>query len=177
MPLTLNVGLAKKIGQPDYGSLGASCNVQFELHSALLQTDLAAFHRQVRNAYIACQQAINDELARNQHQPGRAGNGHAQQHDQSHGNAVEHGNGHSSYDGKNGDNGHRASQKQFEYIDQLARRIRGLGVRRLETLAEKMFSKPVADLTSLDASGLIDCLKAIKEGEIDLERALNGATV
>ena len=35
--------------------------------------------------------------------------------------------------------------------------------------------KPVTDITALDASGLIDTLKAIKAGEIDLNHALNGA--
>ena len=36
MPLTLNVGLSKQIGQPDYGSLGASRNVQVELDGGIM---------------------------------------------------------------------------------------------------------------------------------------------
>ena len=43
MPLTLNVGLSKKIGQPDYGSLGASCNLAVELDANLLTTGLERF--------------------------------------------------------------------------------------------------------------------------------------
>jgi len=171
MPMTLNVGLSKKVGLPDYGSVGASCSVQVELDAQLLRDDLDGFHAQVRNAYAACRQAVHDELSRHQT------NGISQQpianHDASTGRTGRH-NGHGHSATSNGSS-HTASAKQLDYITQLARQIRGLGVRRVETLAQKMFGKPLVALSSLDASGLIDTLKAIKTGEINLDNALNGA--
>lgn len=63
MPMTVRVGLAKKIGQPDYGSLGASCDIELELDGALLFHDLDGLQQKVRSAYAACRQAVNEELA------------------------------------------------------------------------------------------------------------------
>jgi len=172
VPMKLNLGLSRKLGQPDYGSVGASCHVEVELDGGLLQHDLDAFHRHVRNTYVACAQAVNDELARQQSQAA-AGNG--TNHSQPTAPSTAH---HSSprfgNDGRNG-NGPAASQKQLDYLNQLARQIKGLGVRRLEDLSQRMFAKPVAGLSGLDASGLIDMLKAIKAGEVNLDDALNGA--
>ncbi len=50
MPLTLNVGVSKKLGLPDYGSIGATCNVAVELDQSLIFGDLDGFHQRVRQA-------------------------------------------------------------------------------------------------------------------------------
>lgn len=159
MALVVNVGISKKIGLPDYGSLGASCNVQFECESGALQTDPAAFHQQVRNAYAAVGKAVTDELARQQ-----GGQQAAQATSAS-----------PATNGRNGHNGHGASEKQLSYARQLSGQINGFGVRSLDVLAQKMFGKPVAGLSTLDASGLINVLKDLKAGKISVDAALNGA--
>jgi len=183
MPLKLNVGLSKKLGLPEYGSLGASCHVELELEAGLLQQDLEAFQRHVRRAYLACSQAITEELARQQtgggaqtaavpdpttppqttSSPAIASSSTPPAAYRTNGN------------GANG-NGHQASPKQLEYIGQLARQVKGLGVRRVESLTANMFHKPLVALTSLEASSLIDTLKSAKAGDVNLDDILNGAT-
>ena len=175
MPLTLNVGLSKKVGLPDYGSLGASCSVQAEIDASLLQNGLEAFHRHVRNAYLACSQAIHDELARQQGRPdnGAGGEGPPNRTTSA---AADRPNGHANGGGASNGNGrakHAASEKQLVFARQLAKAVPGLGVRSLESLSQKMFAKPLAALSSLDASGLIDTLKALKDGQIELAAVLD----
>jgi hypothetical protein len=64
MPLKLNVGVSHKVGMPDYGSVGASCNLEMELDAGLIERDLDGFHTRIRGAYVAAHQAVHDELAR-----------------------------------------------------------------------------------------------------------------
>ena len=192
MPMTINVGLSKKVGTANYGSVGATCNVSFEAGHDLLESDLAAFHQKVKNAFTACRQAVQDQLARELNAPasnngttttepaasanGTNGNGNGASGTAANGANGNHGNGTaaSGNGDRNATNGRGASEKQLSYAQQLAKGIQGLGVRRLETLAQKMFGKPLAGLTTMDASGLIDCLKSIKDGEIDLNNVLEG---
>ena len=109
MPLKLSVGLSKKIGLPDYGSLGVSCSVEVELEAAALE-NLDSFHRCVGHAYTACRQAVSEELAR--HQQATGGLPGAQE-------SVAGGsNGHSSR--STSASGYRASGKQVDYARQLS---------------------------------------------------------
>jgi hypothetical protein len=77
MAVKLNVGVSKKLGMPEYSSVGASCNVEVELDPSLFQGDLAGFHERVRLAYVACHQAVHDELARLLNAPAPATPGRA----------------------------------------------------------------------------------------------------
>lgn len=236
MPLKLNVGLSRKLGLPQYSSVGALCHLEVELPASLLDEDLEALHRHVRGAYTACRQAVHDELARYQGPPG--GNGSAGQatpsdsaastsaegsrhaevpHEADGGNeafeGAAHGNG-ANGNGANGNgargnrangngtrgNGTRAAhrspagqtaaspsgatqasapssgvtQRQLDYLCQLARQVRGLGTRRLDALSEQRLGKPIAALTGRDASQLIATLQSLRDGEIALEDVLDG---
>src|SRR3954466_5741698 len=64
MPLRLNVGVSRKVGLPEYSSVGASCNLELELDAMLIRTDLDGLHEQIRGAFVAARQAVDDELAR-----------------------------------------------------------------------------------------------------------------
>jgi hypothetical protein len=61
--LKLHAGVSKKVGLPGYSSASASCTIEAELDSSLLQ-DHEGFQIVVRRAYQSCEQAVQDQVAR-----------------------------------------------------------------------------------------------------------------
>ncbi len=159
MPMRLNVGVSKKLGLPSYSSVGASCNLDLELENGLLR-DPAGFRDQVRDAFDAAQNAVDDELARLQAggDPGETREDHA---------ANGHHNGAHATNGKSTPRlathparlGKPATPNQVRAIITIARRqhadldglLCDLGVTRPE------------ELSLADASRLIDQLKAASQ--------------
>jgi len=63
MPTKVSVGLSRKAGLPNYGSIGASCHVELELDAKILESDPERFRLQVKRAYAACRDSVESELA------------------------------------------------------------------------------------------------------------------
>jgi hypothetical protein len=61
--LKLHAGVSKKVGLPSFSSASASCTIEAELDSSLLQ-DHEGFQVVVRRAYQSCEQAVQDQIAR-----------------------------------------------------------------------------------------------------------------
>ena len=149
MPLILNVGLSKKVGLPNYGSLGVSCNIQVELDSALLQSDLEGFHEKVKRAYAACHQAVNEEL-HHQQSSATPGSGSAPPPEGHHSSA--NGNGRSR--GQSGVR--RASASQVRAIQAIAEK---LDLDLDPWLRGRFGPAAAAELTVAEASSAIDQLR------------------
>ena len=141
MAVTLSVGLQKKVGLPDYGSLGASCHVEFEIDRCLIDQDLDGFHQKVAGAFAACRQAVNDQLAQQSGHSSPNGNGHAGNN--SNRNGYSHANGNSQ--GTRHEVG-TATQSQVRAIFAIAKR------QRVDTIYTTKPSAPVTKL--VDASEL-----------------------
>jgi hypothetical protein len=61
--LKLHAGVSKKVGLPGFSSASASCTIEAELDSSLLQ-DHEGFQIVVQRAYQSCEQAVRDQIAR-----------------------------------------------------------------------------------------------------------------
>ncbi|MCE2728341.1 MAG: hypothetical protein LW698_16505 [Planctomycetaceae bacterium] len=61
--LKLHAGVSKKVGLPGYSSASASCTIEAELDSSLLQ-DHEGFQIVVQRAYQSCEKAVEDQIAR-----------------------------------------------------------------------------------------------------------------
>jgi hypothetical protein len=166
MPLTLRVGCSRKIGQPGYSSLGASCALDVELDAGLVERDPEALRDQIRSAFAACRAAVAEELARQEHptsepEPGpaladRSIPPPAQEPSSSNGAAPGRS---ASRNGTNGSprGGRPASEKQCQAIRAIARRH---GADLAAILRQEFRVDRVEELSVSQASQLIDSLKA-----------------
>jgi hypothetical protein len=146
MPLTLNCGLTKNIGEPNFGSRGASINIELELESALIN-EPAKLQERIRQAFVIVRSSLAEELN---------GNGHSPNHQQSNGqqkpSTATNGNGTSRNNGQR-----QATQSQVKAIHAIAKN-RGTDLGKL--LNERFHVDRPDDLTIKDASKAIDILKA-----------------
>ncbi|HKM55277.1 MAG TPA: hypothetical protein VJY33_17865 [Isosphaeraceae bacterium] len=164
MPMKLNVGVSRKVGMPDYGSVGASCNLEMELDAGLLEKDLDGFHARIRSAYVAAHQAVHDELARLQVPGGASAERPSPRHATTlprNGDAREEGNGSSARAQVDRSRVRKpATPSQVKAILAIARR-QNTDLGRL--LQQEYEVERPEDLTIRQASDLIDLLKAPAE--------------
>jgi len=77
MPVQINIGLNKKVGEANYGSRGASVNLQVELDSGIVD-DADRLRNQIHKLFGLARQSLDAELQRGADGPGdsQATNGH-----------------------------------------------------------------------------------------------------
>ena len=63
MPVKLNIGLSRKVGEPNYGSRGASIHLEVEMENGVLN-DPALMRGRVQDLYALARQSVDDELQR-----------------------------------------------------------------------------------------------------------------
>jgi hypothetical protein len=64
MAFKINVGLSRKIGQPNFGSFGASCHIDLEIDPQALGHGAEAIQREILDAFAICKHAVDAELAK-----------------------------------------------------------------------------------------------------------------
>jgi hypothetical protein len=79
MPLKLNVGASRKIGEPNYGSRGASVHVEVELDAALIRKPFK-LHKHIRQLFAIVGGAVAEELSGRKDSPAQATANQAHHH-------------------------------------------------------------------------------------------------
>ena len=139
MPLKLNVGLSRKVGEANYSSRGASVNVELELESGLAQ-EPDRLQARIQQLFGMARDSVDQELHNGNGQ--HAANGHANGSG-SHGNAVR-----------------PATTSQVRALHAIANRQR----LDLQQCLGRFGVTRAEDLTLPQASELIDDLKGQRSG-------------
>ncbi len=58
----IHVGIARKIGQPNFGSVGAECRLEIEIDSNLLRSPDETLPRRIQEAFNVCRREVDREL-------------------------------------------------------------------------------------------------------------------
>jgi len=203
MPMKVTAGLTKKIGQPGYGSLGASCSVEVEWEQSLLLDDPPALQNRLVKLYAVCRTAVEDELHQTAvpEQPPQAGQllltgdpllasnpagcrcTHASTNNHSSSTHASANHTSTNQGSTNQDcvpshsSAHLATERQLSFAMNLARQIRALGGQRLNELSRQTYGRSIEELSSSEASQLIDLLKALRAGSKSVDELLPEAVL
>ncbi len=154
MPLRVNIGLSKKVGLPEYGSLGASANLELELDSGAAN-DPERLRQHVRHLFGLAKASVEEELHQQQAVLPNAGRkSHRENPRVSQGNTASDGQrplGRAS--------GRVATQSQVRAIKAIANRLRldlalqleQYGVRDADELSVQQASELIDDLNAQPA--------------------------
>jgi hypothetical protein len=104
MPMKLNVGLSRKVGEPNYGSRGASVNLELELDNSLVEQPERLRDR-IRQLYQLAKASVDEELHGTGQQP-VANNNHGDDHNNGQGGGLD------QYRVSNRDKGNGNGQRQ-----------------------------------------------------------------
>ena len=71
MPLKLNIAMSRKVGEPNYGSRGATVGLEMEVDSSLVDQP-KQLHERIGRLFRLAKQSVDQELGNPQHvgQPG-----------------------------------------------------------------------------------------------------------
>jgi hypothetical protein len=154
MPLRLNVGLSRKVGEPNYGSRGASINLELELDGALASKPHKLQER-IRQLFGLVRASLAEELQGGRNGHDATPNGTGGREDSGRGK-------HANSEGPQRDTDQRgnvpkaATQAQVKALFAIAK-SRHLDLNQL--LRERFRVAKPEDLTIQEASQLIDQLK------------------
>lgn len=152
MPLKLNVGASKKVGESNYGSKGASVNLEVEVDSNLIN-DPPKLQDKIRKLFNLVRSSLAEELN---------GNGHHQPTPSpANGSQPQQNGGASNGSSQRSNQPRPATQSQVKAIHAIAKAQR-LNVTQL--VRERFNVSKPEDLSIKEASQLIDSLKTKQEG-------------
>ena len=139
--IRLNCGVSRKVGQPDYGSRGATVNVELEFESSAAQ-DTNMLQDRIRKLFTIARDAVAEELGLSTQTDSPAA-------------------GQPPVTNGNGNSVRPASEAQIRAINAICSRL-GLDP---HAEAHRRLGHGIQDLTLPEASSLIDQLKALQNGQ------------
>ena len=151
--IKLNCGVSRKVGEPNYGSRGASVNVELELESSVVQ-DAELLHEKIRKLFALAKASVDEELGLT----GRPAGTNPAAPQPANGNGQAPG---QPSAGANGNRSRPATESQLRAIWAICN---SLGLDQ-DQEATRMFQRPASQLSLSEASKLIDHLKQLQAGQ------------